>query len=179
MKEERKIYYVYTHTTPFDDVYVGCTTHIKQRWYPESYRTSSIYPYIQTFGWNNISHDIVLETTDKEEAYTLEDELIRKYTTEGRCINKKRSGLISSDKSVYYGIHNTNHKYQVRRNNRLWFRKPENKIYMRVYDYNKNHAPIMTPQEAKQRFLSDGYIPPFIKSSDITRMLNEEQTPLF
>lgn len=43
----------------------------------------------------------------------------------------------------------------------------ERKIYQRVLNYNRNHIPIETPLEAKQKYLDTGYIPTYIKHDDL------------
>ena len=43
----------------------------------------------------------------------------------------------------------------------------EYKIYYRVTNYNRNHIPIETALEAKQKYLETGYIPSYIKNNDL------------
>lgn len=55
-------------------------------------------------------------------------------------------------------------QYNAKRNS-----KPEQKIYNRVKDFNRRHPDriVETPMEAKQKYLETGYIPDYIKKSDL------------
>ena len=91
---------VYIHTTPDGKVYVG-TTGVKpsKRWnYGYGYRGTPFFDAILTFGWNNISHDIIKEGLTKEEAYSLEIQIIRDYdaTNPRRGYNRATGGHGSS-----------------------------------------------------------------------------------
>jgi hypothetical protein len=93
-------FWVYTHTTPDGMVYVG-RSGMKNtfcRWQPASYNKTSLQPYIEKWGWENIKHEVVKDNLSKEESYRLEDELIQIYKGKGVCINTYFSGDIEIKK---------------------------------------------------------------------------------
>ena len=98
---EDKNYKVYVHRVITEDgpmYYVGCTKQkCKERWGCGSgYRNkSSLKPYIEKYGWDNIEHYIVAQNLTYEEAKKYEDEWIVRYKEIGRSINAQRSGFIS------------------------------------------------------------------------------------
>ena len=84
IKMENKTYIVYMHRCPNDKKYIG-VTRVKtySRFHGGSgYRyNKEFYSDIKKYGWGNIEHIIVSENIDKEQAYKLEQELIKKYNT--------------------------------------------------------------------------------------------------
>lgn len=93
--EENK-YTVYVHKVNTENgpmYYVGVTTNVKSRWHATAYRTSSLWCFIQNYGWDNIEHSVMFETDNRKKAYEVEDMLICGYRTLDRCINYQRSGL--------------------------------------------------------------------------------------
>lgn len=75
-------YSVYKHTTPNGKVYIGITKlNPTDRWdYGCGYYSNPhFYNAIKKYGWNNIAHDILASGLTKEEACSLEKELISKY----------------------------------------------------------------------------------------------------
>lgn len=114
-------YSVYTHKVVTDEgkelFYVGVTKQIKKRWIKSQYKNSSLYPYIQQYGWDNIEHSVVKKDLCKDDAYDLEDELIKDFKLKGCCINKKRSGYCTKDseynrnyRKLYYDNNKTKRK---------------------------------------------------------------------
>lgn len=88
-------YTVYLHQCPDRTAYVGVTTlEPELRWKNGiGYKNhSSFYDQILFFGWNNIEHIILGQTTDKDEALMLEDMVITMLQAEGRCLNTNKSG---------------------------------------------------------------------------------------
>lgn len=94
---EEKKYTVYVHRVVTDDngpmYYVGVTTDVKSRWHATAYIQSSLWPYIEKYGWDNIEHSVFAEDLDRDMAYRLEDTLILLHRGFGCCINYLRSGL--------------------------------------------------------------------------------------
>ena len=93
-------YTVYVHKVNTDEngtmYYVGMTSDIKVRWLASHYRQTTLRPYIEKYGWENIEHIVIRRDLDKESAAKLEDELICKYRADNCCINFQRSGFIQS-----------------------------------------------------------------------------------
>ena len=92
-------YSVYQHVTPDGMYYFGQTNNIKRRWEYNGihYKGTSLYPYIEQYGWDNIQHIVLFRDQTKEDALWIEDFLITTAQEDGVCINKKRSGNISKE----------------------------------------------------------------------------------
>ena len=92
-------YSVYQHVTPDNMYYFGATSNIKRRWSNNGakYKKTSLQPYIEKFGWDNIQHIVLFENQTRENALWIEDFLITTAREDGVCINKHRSGLVSKE----------------------------------------------------------------------------------
>ena len=92
-------YIVYQHVTPDKMYYFGTTQNVEQRWSNNGslYKGTSLYPYIEKYGWDNIQHIVLFENQTKENALNIEDSLIISGWEKGNCINKQRSGNISKE----------------------------------------------------------------------------------
>lgn len=96
-------WWVYTIYVPsIDSYYIGYSgrKECSERWLKNRYKNSSLEPFLSE--WDNMVKTVIQDKLSKEEAVKLEDELIVKYTKEGKCINKFRSGWIEkNDKNAY------------------------------------------------------------------------------
>lgn len=79
-----KKYCIYKHTSPSNKSYIGITSmNPLDRWKNgngyshNSYFTNAIKKY----GWDNFSHEILAENLTQEEAYQMEQKLIKEYDT--------------------------------------------------------------------------------------------------
>ena len=77
------MYTVYKHTSPNGKIYIGVTS---QRLSARFGKNGSKYEYnklfyedILNYGWNNIKHEVILETENAEEAHDAERKLIAEY----------------------------------------------------------------------------------------------------
>lgn len=177
--------------------YTGVTCQkVWQRWKPSCYKNSghgkcSLWPYIEKYGWDTIEHVVVYETNNREEAMKIEDMLICGYSALGMRINERRSGHIwLTDKNAYarnqrannpkYAEHQLQYERDKRANDPEWVErqrqydskrrtKPERKIYIRVYHFNESHPDLAveSPKEARDKYLTAGYIPDYIKHDDL------------
>ena len=80
-KLNQEIYSLYVHIFPNNKVYVGITKYIPEyRWGKNGngYQDQVVWRAIQKYGWENIEHKILLETTDKN--FVEQEE--RRYITE-------------------------------------------------------------------------------------------------
>ena len=80
-------YSVYKHTFPNGKIYIGITKFKPEyRWNKgKGYdRQSYMYKAIQKYGWDNITHRIIVDGVSKECACQLEKDLIAKYKTNDR-----------------------------------------------------------------------------------------------
>ena len=92
-----KNYVVYQHVTPDGMYYFGATQNVEKRWECNGihYKRTSLQPYIEKYGWENIKHIVLFRDQSKEDALFIEDFLITTAQEDGVCINKQRSGLIT------------------------------------------------------------------------------------
>ena len=174
----KKLYIVYVHITPDGMHYFGATSNIKRRWSSNGiqYKTTSLYPYIEKFGWDNIKHIILFENQSKEDALKIEDSLIISGWEKGNCINKIRSGNIKKEdwyiKKLHKNYYEQNkqqileqHK-QYRRENREKCNeyqreyREQNKDKLRVYQREYKRQYRQRKKEEKQ-FRELGYLPLF------------------
>lgn len=81
---DNKKYCVYKHESPSGKVYIGVTSlRPERRW--ENGHGYSYNPHfwkaIVKYGWENFTHTILFDDLSKDEAYSLEIELIREYNS--------------------------------------------------------------------------------------------------
>ena len=144
-------YSVYQHVTPDGDYYFGATNDIKRRWRNNGaeYKTTSLYPYIEKFGWDNIQHIILFENQSKENALWIEDFLITTAREDGVCINKQRSGLITKEEGYcqeYYKQnkekfkeYNEQNKNKIREYQREYQREYKEQNKDKIREYNREY----------------------------------------
>jgi len=75
---------VYMHTTPSNKKYIGMTsTGVNTRWGNKGirYKDQMFYRAINKYGWDNITHEIISENLNYNQAKELEINLIEKYQT--------------------------------------------------------------------------------------------------
>lgn len=97
-------YKVYIHIAPNNKKYVGVTKRKPEyRWNEGKAYINNVpfYEDIVLYGWDNIKHIIVWSGEDKEEAYSMERNLIKKYNT-----TSKENGYNHSTGGEYggYGV---------------------------------------------------------------------------
>lgn len=100
--QNEEVYSLYKHTFPNDKIYIGITKYIpKYRWGKDGkgYKGQIVWKAIQKYGWENIKHEILLETTDKE---FIEHEE-RRYITEIYHSNNKNFGYNINNGGNYAG----------------------------------------------------------------------------
>ena len=145
-------YSVYQHVTPDGMYYFGQTNNIKRRWSSNGiqYKETSLYPYIEKFGWDNIQHIVLFENQTKENALWIEDFLIETAREDGVCINKQRSGLVSKNKDYkqnYYRDYDQKRSEKRRGYKREYRRKNRDKINEQSRQhYEKNRDKILDKQ---------------------------------
>ena len=142
-----KKYWVYIHTTPDGMVYVGFSgaKHTSDRWKPTAYKQTSLQPYIEKWGWENIKHEVVKDNLSKEDVFKIEDELIKFYKERGVCINIYNSGGFQcdgkNDKQYYkkhkeqYKEYYQTHKDEISKRSKEW--REKNKEHLREYEKNR------------------------------------------
>ena len=152
----KKNYVVYQHVTPDGMYYFGQTQNVERRWRNNGaeYKGTSLQPYIEKFGWNNIQHIILFRDQTRENALWIEDFLITTAREDGVCINKQRSGLISKeedyDKNQSKQYYETN-KGQVQERHKQYYQKNrDKKLEQRKQRYQKNRDKEL--EQKKQRY---------------------------
>ena len=137
-------YSVYQHVTPDGLYYFGQTNNIKRRWSNNGarYKGTSLYPYIEKFGWDNIQHIVLFREQTRENALWIEDFLIETAREDGVCINKQRSGLVSKEegyqKNQSKQYYETN-KGQIQERHKQYYQKNRDKeLEQRKQRYQKN-----------------------------------------
>ena len=148
-------YIVYQHVTPDKMYYFGTTQNVEQRWSNNGslYKGTSLYPYIEKYGWDNIQHIVLFENQSKENALWIEDFLITTAQEDGVCINKNRSGLVSKEEGYQQQIskqyYETN-KEQIREKQQQYYETNKEQIreYKQEY-YETNKEQI---REQKQQY---------------------------
>ena len=116
----KKLYIVYVHITPDGMHYYGVTCQkAERRWRGNGryYKGTSLQPYIEKYGWNNIQHIVLFENLSKEDALKIEDSLITTAQEDGVCINQRRSGYVSKEEGYQQQI--SKHNYEQNREKRL------------------------------------------------------------
>jgi predicted GIY-YIG superfamily endonuclease len=85
LRMECFMYVVYKHTCPTGKVYIGITCQkVAQRWRKGRGYHNNVYftRAIQKYGWDKITHDVLLAGLTKEEAEAKERELIAFYKSD-------------------------------------------------------------------------------------------------
>lgn len=143
-------YYCYCHITPDEMFYIGYSgLQPSERWNPSNYKTSSLRPYIEKYGWDSIRHVVLKDGLTKEQAEQLEDLLIQEAKRQGFCINKNGSGGIARDnpkeyyreyektekRKEYHREYNKTEKYKEYQHEyqKLYRQRPEVKEKRRIY----------------------------------------------
>lgn len=166
----RKLYIVYVHITPDGMHYYGVTSNIKHRWSGNGcmYKHSSLYPYIEKFGWENIQHKVLYENLSYNDALLIEDSLILSGREKGNCINKHRSGNVSKEDD-----YNKNQMKYIREHNREGEIKKQKQYYednkdkiKQYYEDNKDkkrkyQREYSRRKKEEKQFKELGYIPLF------------------
>ena len=122
-------YSVYQHVTPDGMYYFGQTNNIKRRWSSNGagYKTTSLYPYIEKYGWDNIKHIVLFENQTRENALWIENFLIETAREDGVCINQQRSGHVSKEER-YQREYREQNKEQIKEQQKQYYERNKDKI---------------------------------------------------
>ena len=163
MKEQNNNYSVYEHITPDGMYYFGVTTDIEKRWSGNGfkYKKTSLQPYIDKYGWDNIQHQVLFTNKTKENALWVEDFRIKTAREDGVCINRNRSGLITKEENYNrnkFNKYREEHREEWNKYQREYREehREESRTYMRNYMRKYYH---------RKKYLKQlnelGYIPLF------------------
>ena len=152
-------YSVYDHITPDGMHYYGTTNNIKERFRPSAYKTTSLRPYIEKYGWDNIQHILLFENQSKEDALSIEDSLIVSGWEKGNCINQQRSGYVSKEEGYtreYYEQHKDEikqyreqNKEQILERKKQYYEQNKDK-WKEYYEQNKEQIKAQQKQYREQ-----------------------------
>lgn len=144
--------WVYGVLTPdYQNVYFGFGSgECSDRWQPNSYKTTSLQPFIEQYGWDNLIHIVIQDGLTKEQAIKIEDALIKQGTTDGWCINKQRSGgnrkqEWNKENPNYNKQYYIDHKEQMLDKMKEWRKEHKEElrgINRRYYETHKNKSQI-------------------------------------
>ena len=132
-------YSVYQHVTPDGLHYFGQTQNVEKRWEYNGihYKETSLYPYVEKFGWENIQHIVLFKNQTKENALFIENFLIETAREDGVCINKQRSGLVSKEEGYKQNQYQKN-RDEILEQSRQYYQKNREKI-KQYREQNRKH----------------------------------------
>ena len=173
----KKLYIVYVHITPDGMHYYGVTSNIKNRWRNNGiqYKGTSLYPYIEKYGWDNIKHIILFENQSKEDALKIEDSLITTAQEDGFCINKNRSGNISKEEGYKREYYEDN-KDKIKEQQKQYYEQNKDKIKQ----YREQNKDKIKQYREKNHEKNREYQRQYRQRKKLEKQLKEvEITPLF
>ena len=137
----KKLYSVYQHVTPDGMYYFGQTKDVEKRWESNGakYKKTSLQPYIEKFGWDNIQHIVLFKDQTRENALWIENFLIETAREDGVCINKQRSGLVSKEEGYSQEYYEEN-KQQISEQKKQYYEENKQQIseqQKQYYEQNK------------------------------------------
>lgn len=189
--------WVYCLISPDNMFYIGQSgqDECHDRWRVTNYIDGGFRRYILKYGWENITKKVLADGLTKDQAIMLEGLLIEAAKKGGFCANKNDSGYVTKDMKKYEARRREKperqaylkqwvdehrdevyeyqkewrdkNKEQINERRREKYKKPENLVYTRVYDYNRTHPMKETATEAKRKYLATGYIPNYINANGI------------
>ena len=166
-------YSVYQHVTPDGMYYFGATSNIKRRWRNNGaeYKKTSLQPYIEKFGWENIQHIVLFKDQSKENALWIEDFLITTAREDGVCINKQRSGNICKEEGY------------IQQKSKQYYETNKGQIQERHKQYYEQNKQQMLEQQ-KQYYETNKdkkreYNRQYRQRKKLEKQLKEVQTTLF
>ena len=148
----KKLYIVYVHITPDGMHYYGISNNPKCRWDSNGihYRDTSLYPYIEKFGWDNIQHKVLYENLSYDDALKIEDSLIVSGWEKGNCINKRRSGNIRKEEGYFQQYYEEN-KQQILEQQKQYYEQNKDKILEQQKQYREQNKDKILEQQKQYR----------------------------
>lgn len=144
-------YSVYQHVTPDGMYYFGQTQNVERRWRNNGaeYKGTTLQPYIEQYGWENIQHIVLFKEQTRENALWIENFLIETAREDGVCINKNRSGNVSKEEG-YRQEYREQNKNKIKKYQQEYFQK--NKDKKQDYDKKYREQNKQQIQEQKQQY---------------------------
>lgn len=92
--EAKDTWCIYKHTLKNTELsYIGQTNNIKARWKPSAYKgCRKFYQAIKTYGWDNFTHEVLVDNLTLDEANQLETFFINKFNSIEHGFNLNTGG---------------------------------------------------------------------------------------
>ena len=147
-----KNYVVYQHVTPDGLYYFGQTQNVEKRWRNNGadYKRTSLQPYIEKYGWDNIKHIVLFRDQTKEDALWIENFLIETAREDGVCINQRRSGLISKEEGYRQQSYQKNREKELEQSREYYQKKRDEILEQQREYYQKNRERKL--EQSKQHY---------------------------
>ena len=170
-------YSVYQHVTPDGMYYFGQTQNVKRRWSNNGaeYKRTTLQPYIEKFGWDNIQHIVLFKDQTKENALWIENFLIETAREDGVCINKQRSGNVSKEEGYFQQYYEQN-KEQILEQNKQYYEQNKEQIREYQREYQREYK---EQNKDKIREYNREYYRQYRQRKKLEKQLKEVETTLF
>lgn len=111
-----KSYTVYRHITPDGKSYIGCTSKtIYERWQFGYRHSPKFNAMVKRYGWRGMQHEVLAENLSEDDAYFVEQAMIKKYQSTNPTFGYNTS---KEGKAVYAGLKHTDEtKDKIRKAN--------------------------------------------------------------
>ena len=170
-------YSVYQHVTPDGMYYFGQTQNVERRWSNNGaeYKRTTLQPYIEKFGWDNIQHLVLFKDQTKENALWIENFLIETAREDGVCINKQRSGNVSKEEGYFQQYYEQN-KEQILEQNKQYYEQNKEQIREYQREYQREYK---EQNKDKIREYNREYYRQYRQRKKLEKQLKEVETTLF
>ena len=170
-------YSVYQHVTPDGMYYFGQTQNVERRWSNNGaeYKRTTLQPYIEKFGWDNIQHIVLFKDQTKENALWIENFLIETAREDGVCINKQRSGNVSKEEGYFQQYYEQN-KEQILEQNKQYYEQNKEQIREYQREYQREYK---EQNKDKIREYNREYYRQYRQRKKLEKQLKEVETTLF
>ncbi|MCR4991388.1 MAG: hypothetical protein K6A38_11085 [Lachnospiraceae bacterium] len=147
-------YLVYKHTTPCGKVYIGITNRTaEERWGKTGsgyYNNKYFMSAIKKYGWDNIEHEILASNISAQDAWDMEQKLIKQYKS-----NQREFGYNHSNGGEH-GFARGHHSEEARKKiaNASKGRHPSEESYKRILEWGKSRRKAISIYNVNGEFLT-------------------------
>lgn len=146
-------WWVYAHLTPdYQFIYLGYSggkdggKQCCDRWQPNYYKGTSLEPYIEKYGWDNLIHIVIQDGLTEEQAEKIEGALIKQAKVDGWCINQQYSGGVCKNKDYLKQYYEANKEY-YKQYRKQYYEENKEELYQKHKQYK---------EERKERYKQYG-----------------------
>ena len=157
--------------------YFGQTQNVERRWSNNGaeYKRTTLQPYIEKLGWDNIQHIVLFKDQTKENALWIENFLIETAREDGVCINKQRSGNVSKEEGYFQQYYEQN-KEQILEQNKQYYEQNKEQIREYQREYQREYK---EQNKDKIREYNREYYRQYRQRKKLEKQLKEVETTLF